>query len=77
MIFLAEAALAVALAVKDETGCMGFVLVQLRWYMFQTQDPSAGLNDRGVGVVVVRVRVGRHQALPALDPVLRKLAPYS
>lgn len=77
VIFLAETALAVALAVEDQHGCESFVLVHLRWHMFQTQGPSAGLNDRRVGVVVVRVRVSRHQAMSALYPVLGKFTSYS
>lgn len=77
MIFLTEAALAVALAVDDDHGCVGFVLIQMGRHVFQTQGPSAGLDDGGIGVVVVRVRVDRHQALLALDPVLGKLTPYS
>lgn len=77
MSVLAETALAVALAVEGDHDGVGFVLVHMRRYMFQTQVSSAGLDYRGGGVVVVRVRVSRHQTLPALDLVLGKLAPYS
>lgn len=77
MIFPDETVLGVALAVEDEHGNVCFVLIHLGWHVFHTHGPSAGLDDRGVGVVVVRVRVSCHQALPALDLVLGKLTPYS
>lgn len=77
MIIFTETALAVALAIEDDHGCELFVLVYLWRRVVQTQGSSAGLHDGGVGVVVVRVRVSRHQALTALDLVLGKLTSYS
>lgn len=77
MIFPDETALGIALAIEDERGYVCFVLIHLGWHMFHSHGPSAGFDERGVGVIVVRLRVSRHQALPALDPVLGKLTLYS